>query len=183
MRYLALALLLLAAGAPKDASAAVVAIPGWDVTVSDSVTDLGGSYRYQYSIQNTGATDFNFTAFLINEAAPHPAGIHHEYNVTGGAINYDNVPEATKLGLSSHNYDWGVGVVAAGSSVTFGFDDVHGPTLEYWGIDTGTTTFTAAPADRLLVPVPEPGTIMLLGIGALGMFGVKNAKRREAELA
>lgn len=95
MRYLALALLLLAAGVPKDASAAVVAIPGWDVTVSDNVTNLGGSFRYEYTIQNTGASAFNFTDFLIDEAHT----LHHEYNIVG-TLNYDNVPEALKLGLS-----------------------------------------------------------------------------------
>jgi hypothetical protein len=36
---------------------------------------------------------------------------------------------------------------------------------------------------RQVATVPEPGTVMLLGIGALGMFGVKNAKRRGAEVA
>ena len=36
---------------------------------------------------------------------------------------------------------------------------------------------------QVATTVPEPGTIMLMGIGALGMFGVKNAKRREADVA
>lgn len=31
--------------------------------------------------------------------------------------------------------------------------------------------------------VPEPGTIMLLGIGGLGIFGMKYSKRRESEVA
>jgi hypothetical protein len=36
---------------------------------------------------------------------------------------------------------------------------------------------------RQVATAPEPGTIMLLGIGGLGMLGMKHAKRREAEVA
>jgi hypothetical protein len=32
---------------------------------------------------------------------------------------------------------------------------------------------------QVATTVPEPGTIMLMGIGAVGMMGVRNAKRRE----
>jgi hypothetical protein len=36
---------------------------------------------------------------------------------------------------------------------------------------------------RQVATVPEPGTVMLMGFGALGMMGMRKAKRSEAEVA
>jgi hypothetical protein len=71
------------------------------------------------------------------------------------------------------------------SSVLFSFESTKGPvglSASFWTFKTGamvsatSTTFIVASVD----PIPEPGSMALLGIGVMGVFTWRRLSRRKA---
>ena len=76
-------------------------------------------------------------------------------------------------GPQSFDYDYNG---ATGGSMILEFDDIEGIQFGTWMDITGTITNAQLPTAQVLepamAPVPEPTTILLMGIGLLGMVGI-----------
>jgi hypothetical protein len=128
----------------------------WDVS-HNAITDL---FQYRYYIENTGAAAIvNGVRLTVAEdpVGAH-AGLHHEVNFLddGGLFQYDR----PKPAFPFDNYDWRDLDIAAGGTITLGFDDIHGPTSAPWEIEFGAVSNTNF---VLGMPVPFVGN----GLGGL----------------
>ena len=166
-------ILALACLSGGPANAIQVNIPALDLTVDGSATK-NANWEYRYKITNLRNVNRDSIRFVINEALNH-AGLHHEFNIIGAMVYDQNV--AGFPPLRNHNYFWNNLNIGALNSVTVGFDDIHGPTLEAWGIQAGANYVEKNGANYLPVPsVPVPGPLPILGIGAA--FGYSRRLRK-----
>jgi len=168
---IALLLAFSAMDATLAEAAPIVVNTGIGITVSGDATFAGGVWEYRYTLTETIGLAADPTRFIINEAPVH-AGVHHEtgFISAGGTFQYDF--NALGFGLSAHNYFWNDLPLMANGALTVGFDDIHGPTFEKWGIQaSGHGMYVEAnPNNYLPVPAPEPGSMFLLGGGLLALF-------------
>ena len=88
-----------------------------------------------------------------------PGGVEgiHFYLTSGDGISNGEYADFTFSALSSSSGQW--------------YADYHDSASSIWT--------NGVPGQ----PCPEPATIMLMGLGALGMFGMKHGKCREADVA
>jgi hypothetical protein len=155
LRLLFIAIAALSAPSIPPAFAQIV-IPGTDLSVGWDVNFNNGNglFEYRYTITNNGAanlTDQVRWSVAEDQVFGH-AGLHDEGNFLndGGIYQYD----AVLGGFPLHNYDWRNLDIPAGNSITVGFDDIHGPTMERWRIQQGLASLQGGPPD-LGAPVPR----------------------------
>jgi len=137
---------------------------GWDPETADTYSDGAVNWSDYLTIDPAWNVSWGFQH--LN--GPHPTdidpGTAFGTNASFGATDYGIVISESGSIIhpatdGTHRDDW-----------TFTFDR---------SMMASNTTITL----DVVHAVPEPGTIMLMGIGALGMFGMKHGKRREAEVA
>jgi hypothetical protein len=102
--------------------------------------------------------------------------------------NSDFTTRYTTINLSAYSTDQFTNKDYTGGIVSFYAPGSHNPTeVGTYSISTDLYAINGSTDGsfgiRQVATVPEPGTIMLLGIGGLGMLGMKYGKRREAEVA
>ena len=169
--FLALACL---SGGPVNAIQ--VNLPALSLTVDGSATK-NANWEYRYKITNLLNVNRDSIRFVINEA-PNHAGLHHEFNKIGAMVYDQNV--AGFPPLRNHNYFWNNLNIGALNSVTVGFDDIHGPTLEAWGIQAGGNHVENNNANYLPVPSSVPGPLPIFGVGAFFGFSRRLRSRIKA---
>ena len=110
---------------------------GWDVNFNN----VTGRFDYSYTIKNNTANNLvDAVRWTVSEDSLFGhAGLHDEVNFAndGGLFQYDRVLG----GFAGHNYDWrnlDIGPLGLGAdTITIGFSDAHGPTMERWRLENG----------------------------------------------
>jgi hypothetical protein len=146
--------LALLIAAPSNAQ---LAIPGTDLSVGWDVNfnNVTGLFEYRYTVTNNGLANLvdNVRWTVAEDGTFGHAGLHHEGNFLndGGLYQYDRILG----GFPGHNYDWRNLDIPAGNSITIGFDDIHGPTMELWRIEQGAAFGVGGLPPVIGAPVPR----------------------------
>ena len=146
-----------------------IIVPGQNITVSGTATFNVSKWEYRYTITDTLGLAVTPVRFILSEHGSH-AGFHDEFSFlnAGGSFQYDFAVPPPFLGISAHNYFWNELVVPASGSIVVGFDDVHGPIDETWGIQARGQYVELTKS--LPVPhIPEPSSLVFT-LTALGFF-------------
>lgn len=157
------------------------------VTITSTVTSSGPLFTYNYSVFNgalPNANGLNDVADVTFTGAINGLSILNEKAPAGYQITVGRVPGSPDNGLVSFDPVLGLSGFTPGTTVSgFSFQSLFGP---------GTTTFTALiPSNPLPVmgavtaalgpaAVPEPGTWLALGMGAMGV-GMLAVRRKRTE--
>jgi len=157
------------------------------VVYSQAYTDGAGLYAYLYQVQNTGAAGNSileqFTAAPF-EGADQTVSMGY----LTGALPAGFMPGASQVPEPDGNVN-----IPSGPVVSFYFGDRYG-----YGIDIGEHSaimyvLSSLPVSEItgnvidgevasgpvVGPVPEPATVLLLGLGGLVLIGKKNSHRSQ----
>lgn len=134
----------------------------WEFGITDAenfwVTTGSGGALIGATIPATGLGDFATFNFGLNQTHAYPAGDHIVFHpILNAAVN----------------------PFVAGDSQLLGTGSVKPP-----GFPTAETDFDLVSDTDLFIStsvVPEPGSMILLGMGAMGVFGAGYRRRRQAE--
>ena len=121
---------------------------GSDGTLTQLVGDNSTSYFVSFELENDGGTPNDFTVFW------------NGVDVGPDLVDADAFGFTEFSGVISGN--------AGPNSNTLEFVFRHDPA--YWGLDSVVVTNNGAPG------VPEPGSLLLFGSGALGLAGMIRRK-------
>jgi hypothetical protein len=170
----------------------------FDVLITDSGTDTIGQFGMDIFL-NSGASSVAFTTATLITTSPYvfvgnsgqqtasgPAG--QPFVDSNEASNSDltNSGTVTLSGalqaLINVSYVVPAGTAAGDYAITFNQDD---PTTDPFADYTSTTNTSPidtspglAPAGAIVVTTPEPSSIALLVLGAIGLFGFRRLRRR-----
>jgi len=141
--------------------------------VISTVTDLGGTWLYEYKLENpvdSGEDIYDFGVDFFGEAfsITKPSDWSDPFYAPGT----DTVPSFIDWFSPDPSFDVTPGAIVGG----FSFQSLLAPGTIVYHIAT-----TAVAIDGETVgpnPVPEPGTLLLLGMGATGLI----ARRRRSKL-
>jgi len=156
---------------------------GVALTTHDAVL-AGGLYRVNTGVNTTGYSSGTYNDILngwytSDHFAPsHQSGIGHIYNenqpvqiasIIGGALSAGSVsmfgPESS---VPLYRYS-----VTFDASPIFADPNYSGSFNVYYGLATCANDYVSGS----YAPVPEPGTMSLLGIGLLGLLGFRKKKK------
>jgi len=165
-------------------------IPAGAAQISYTLSELGGgSWEYSYTITNnninsglywfdiyfpelSGTESFNYSS-ITETANPDPTNwsalVFEPSALDLGGI-YDVLALNTPLALNSSLGGFNVSFTYAGNAAS------GAQYFEIYDLDLNVleTGYTAAGAS----PVPEPGTMMLMGSGMLGLIGLRRKMRK-----
>lgn len=124
-----------------------------------------GEWDYRYLFTNTGQSSSTFE-FMLSEADAHHLHDEVKFLNANGNYRYDGPPISASLDL--HNYDWTHLSLLPGDSLMVGFSDIHGPTLENWGVKLADGTVSMGTGLLPVpAPVPEPESLALALVGLM----------------
>jgi hypothetical protein len=136
--------------------------PGWGGVTGDIHFDTSEIWKDQ-----DGGSGYNLQRVLTHEIG-HAIGLDHVNGLT--ALMNPYYTESTPLGLNADDI--------AGVKFLYGAASIVNPTTS----DSDSHDLYSNTVDIDNNPVPEPGTIMLLGIGILGMVGYGWRRRMKLQL-
>ena len=178
---------LLSSFAYSNASAITMSSYDSVINVSQATTDLGGgSWQYDLSFTNTDTSNiWHFMVWTDASAS----------NIAGSLTSWDNghaVPADVDAAYDARNIDpgivyaahmwegsWGgAGGSQVGDAETFSFVTSYYTDSLLYGYETGKSGWDPQDGGYLAAvgrtaPVPEPGTLLLLGSGLTGLAFVK----------
>lgn len=117
------------------------------------------------TIATTAGTTYTISFVLDNEAPAQPPGYTNDFSATFGSTLGTSLSNADVFDYTVESFT----AVASGASTVLTFTSSNQALV--WDLDS--ISVTAVPTTS---PVPEPGSVMLLGTGTLGLLGA--ARRR-----
>lgn len=147
-------------------------------TVTVNVKPLGsGLDEYDYTVSNSSQSTVDAYAFGLT--IDQGADLQSITSPTGWQPDYT-------LGSTTISWSTGTDALTPGNSALFSFDSLESPTsMPYQVTGFDPTMFQFYPSTgSILAPgvasVPEPGSLVLSGIGALGVLAILARRGRQA---